>query len=90
MHIDVTDTHTSGAWHSHPILGLILVVCSGLFAWFQSLTIDEVWQWSWRILALLSAIPAIYINWNKALDIYKNKKQKQRDGNNIGNPPKSA
>lgn len=57
-------------------LSIALYACSWLFFIFQSWSADAVWTWSWRALSAISLILIIYINWNKALEIFKSKKKK--------------
>jgi energy-coupling factor transporter transmembrane protein EcfT len=55
---------------------IVLYLCSWIFFVFQTITADVVWTWSWRALSAISLILIIYINWNKALEIFKSKKKK--------------
>lgn len=57
-------------------LSIALYACSWLFFIFQSWSADAVWTWVWRGLSAVSLILIIYINWNKAVEIFKNKKKK--------------
>ena len=57
-------------------LSIALYACSWLFFIFQSWSADAVWTWSWRALSAVSLILIIYINWNKAMEIFKKKNKK--------------
>ena len=59
-------------------LSIALYACSWLFFIFQSWSADAVWTWSWRALSAISLILIIYINWNKAMEIFKNKKKPKK------------
>lgn len=62
-------------------LSIILYASSYLFYLFQSLSADLIWTWVWRGLSLISLLLIIYINWNKAGDILKNKKKSKSSEN---------
>ena len=57
---------------------IILYISSVVFYLFQTMSIDLLWTWVWRGLSLISLILIIYINWNKAIEIFKNKKKKTK------------
>jgi energy-coupling factor transporter transmembrane protein EcfT len=57
---------------------IVLYICSWVFFVFQTMSADAVWTWSWRALSAISLILIIYINWNKALEIFKSKKKKHK------------
>jgi len=56
---------------------IILYISSVVFYIFQTMDLDAVWTWVWRGLSLISLILIIYINWNKAIEIFKKKKTKK-------------
>jgi hypothetical protein len=57
---------------------IILYISSVVFYIFQTMDLNIVWTWVWRALSLISLILIIYINWNKALEIFKSKKKKDK------------
>jgi len=57
---------------------IVLYICSWMFFIFQTISADAIWTWTWRALSAISLILIIYINWNKALDIFKNKKKNKK------------
>ena len=73
-HIDHNHTTPDGAPTFK--LSIALYACSWLFFIFQTWSADALWTWTWRALSAISLILIIYINWNKALDIFKDKKKK--------------
>jgi len=76
MDLNTIDHNTSSPEAPTFRTSLILYVCSIMFYIFQTMDLDLVWTWVWRGLSLLSLILIIYINWNKALEIFQNKKKK--------------
>jgi hypothetical protein len=84
-HIDTTPGHGHGAAHGYATL--ILWICAGFFTWLEHFTADDLYTWSLRALTVISVSITIFINWNKALDIYKAKRKKKHD-NSAGHPPK--
>lgn len=54
---------------------IILYISSVVFYIFQTMDMDAVWTWVWRGLSLISLILIIYINWNKAIEIFKKTKK---------------
>lgn len=67
-----TNHHGSGV--THPVASIILYALSWLFIYLETLSMDLIWTWIWRSLSLISLLLIIYINWNKAIDIFRNKK----------------
>lgn len=54
---------------------IILYICSWLFIYLGTLSADTIWTWTFRGLSAISLILIIYINWNKAMEIFKGKKK---------------
>lgn len=73
--IDQNISTEGGAPHFRA--SIVLYACSWLFFIFQTISADAVWTWSWRILSAISLILIIYINWNKAMEIFKSKRSKE-------------
>lgn len=71
--------------HSNLYLNIILIVYVGLFDLIQSLSADIFYVWLFRTLSVISLLIIIYINGNKALEIFKKKKddriEKKKKGN---------
>lgn len=65
-------------------LSIALYVCSWLFLWLETLSADVIWTWTFRILSGISLLLIIYINWNKAIDIFRTKKKKSPKVNDEG------
>jgi hypothetical protein len=70
-HIDDTTTDTP-SWR----LSMILYLCSWVFFIVQSWTADVIWTWTFRGLSGVSLLLIIYINWNKAMEIFRGKNKK--------------
>ncbi len=77
MDLNTIDHHTSSPEAPTFRTSMILYVCSIVFYIFQTMDLDLVWTWVWRGLSLISLILIIYINWNKALEIFKGKSSKE-------------
>jgi energy-coupling factor transporter transmembrane protein EcfT len=73
--IDHPDTPTG---HSQVVPSIILYICSWLFIGLADASADDIWKWSWRTLSGISLLLIIYINWNKAKEIFKSKKSKNK------------
>jgi hypothetical protein len=71
---DTSIDHSPGSFKA----SIILYVCAWIFAWFETLSADVIWTWVWRTLSAISLILIIYINWNKALEIFRGKKEKTK------------
>lgn len=73
------DFHTE---HNHGPVGglglpnLILFVLTGLFHGLQAFSPDDIYTWTFRILTLISLSLVIYINWDKAVQVFKTKHNK--------------
>lgn len=73
------DNDSSNTGIGHPATSAILYVLSWLFVYFQAVSADEIWTWIWRGLSLVSLLLIIYINWDKAMTIFKSNKTKGQD-----------
>lgn len=73
------DDNSNNTAIGHPATSAILYVLSWLFVYFQSVSADEIWTWVWRGLSLISLLLIIYINWDKAVIIFKARKVKGKE-----------
>ncbi len=75
MHIDDFTVTTK---HPHPVWNFIangsLIILALAFDVAQETTADDIYKWVYRVAALLSLGLLIYINWNRAKDVFKNNK----------------
>jgi len=79
MDLNTLDQHTSTSPEAPNFrASVILYISSIVFYIFQTMDLDLFWTWTWRGLSLVSLILIIYINWNKALEIFKSKKNKSK------------
>lgn len=58
------------------LVSAILYALSWLLNIIAEISIELAWTWFWRILSAVSLSLLMYINWDKAKEIYK-KKSKQ-------------
>lgn len=79
--MEIGNSHHSSIG-AHTVLDVALYSLAWLFVFISELSADDVWKWSWRIASAISLALIIYINWNKALEIFKAKRNK--DGNSKG------
>jgi len=78
MELNDINNNSSSTGAPHFTASIMLYICSWVFFIFQTISADTVWTWTWRALSAISLILIIYINWNKALDIFRNKKKKHK------------
>ena len=79
MELNNIDHNSYGNPDGGPIFrnSVILYVFSWVCFYLQVVTADTLWTWAWRILSAISLLLIIYINWNKAVNIFKNNKRKK-------------
>lgn len=58
-----------------PVYTFLLLICGGFFHFIQTATADTLYIWAFRALTIISLSLVIYINWNKALEIFKSKRK---------------
>ena len=75
MELNNIDHNISSEGMPHFRASIVLYACAWLFFWLQTLSADTIWTWTWRGLSLISLILIIYINWNKAVDIFRGNKK---------------
>lgn len=71
---DINSNDSSNSIVVNPIASIILYALSWLFIYFQSISADFIWTWTWKALSAISLIFIIYINWHKVIEIRNNKK----------------
>lgn len=76
--LDNTPHHDTSTGHLSGLLSLVLYAFSWIAFWLQANTADMIWTWIWRGLSLISLILIIYINWNKAKEIFTGKKNEHK------------
>lgn len=64
----------NGPSHPHFMINAFLFLLGFTFDFLQAVTADEAYKWVWRFLSLVSLGLIIYINANKAKDIFKKRK----------------
>lgn len=74
MHLDTYVNISVGPANK---LSFILAIFTGAFSILEHLTVDNIYVWTFRILSAISVVLIIYINFNKALEIHRAKKQKK-------------
>lgn len=75
MELHNLDTgHATHGFINSAVPSIVLYALSWLFIYFQTLTADIIWTWTWRGLSLISLLLIVYINWNKVKEIRKSKK----------------
>ncbi len=72
-----TGGHNQGSSH-HIMIDTALLLASGIFEALSNASADDVYKWFFRVLSTLSLGLVIYINWEKAKKIFR---QKHRNGN---------
>jgi hypothetical protein len=73
-------THNYGLPQAIP--SIALYICSWLFIYLETLTVEAVWTWTFRALSGISLLLIIYINWSKAKEIFKGKRPKENQSPN--------
>jgi hypothetical protein len=78
MHLDSIDTNSTS--HSHGVgnfvVSCILLLSAFTFDVAQTMTVELLYVWLFRALSLISLALVVYINWNKAREIFKSRKNK--------------
>ena len=66
--------------HDHPLASIFLILFGWIVNSLTSITAEEIWIWTFRVISLLSVLLAIAISWRKAMaeikEIFKKKNKK--------------
>lgn len=61
--------------HSGP-LGTLLCILTPIFVFLSECSADQIWTWSFRVLSAICTALAIYVNWDKAKEVFNKKRRK--------------
>jgi len=74
MNLTDIDTHNNSQ-SGHFIGNLLLIFFAVVFDFIAEISVDDIYKWSYRGIAIISLIALAYVNIMRAVDRFKGKKQ---------------